>query len=257
MKSLKKISPFQLEHRRATLARAGNLESLIKTYDIKYPEILDLNTSNLWDKLNAVGITKKINPMAWDRVNTVVSLINNKSKMLDIGFGSYIVENLITQQKKNVKIYGVDISKESVIRAKKKFPHGEFQVGTILKLPYKDKTFDLVLALEVMEHIQPHNTFKALTEVYRVLKKNGHFIVSVPLNENLEEMISEGKNPNAHVRIYTPELIKAELTIAGFKILREKYLYAFHSFYRLKSLLCSMIPNLRNPNNIIVEVIKV
>ncbi len=66
-------------------------------------------------------------------------------------------------------------------------------------------------------------------------------------------MISRGENPNAHVRIYTPDLIKAELRIAGFKILKEKRLYAFHNFYGLKTLIAKhLLPRKFNQNNIIV-----
>ena len=74
----------------------------------------------------------------------------------------------------------------------------------------------------------------------------------MPLNEGLEEMIKQGKNPNAHVRIYTPDLIRAEIEIAGFKILKQKLLFAFNKYYLLKSFLVKFLPGFRQPNGIII-----
>ena len=100
----------------------------------------------------------------------------------------------------------------------------------------------------------PHNhTFEALSELFRVIKKNGNLIVSVPLNEGLQMLISNNINPNGHVRVYTSSLIKAELKISGFNIIDEQYLYAFKKNYKLKKFIVTrFIKNYRKPNNIII-----
>ncbi len=45
-------------------------------------------------------------------------------------------------------------------------------------LPYDDATFDLVLAVELVEHIEDHQTL--FTEVARVLKPDGRFLLTTP-----------------------------------------------------------------------------
>lgn len=45
-------------------------------------------------------------------------------------------------------------------------------------LPYDDASFDLVLAVELVEHIEDHQTF--FTEVARVLKPDGRFLLTTP-----------------------------------------------------------------------------
>jgi hypothetical protein len=88
------------------------------------------------------------------------------------------------------------------------------------------------------------------------LKSGGRLIISVPLNEGLEEMLLVGHNPNAHTRIYSPDLIKSELIISGFTVKSEKYIYAFRRQYYLKSLIANFIPGIKKPNGIIVSAIK-
>ena len=51
-------------------------------------------------------------------------------------------------------------------------------VGDILALPFPENTFDSVVCLEVLEHVA--ETHKALSEITRVLKPGGIFMVSAP-----------------------------------------------------------------------------
>ncbi len=120
-----------------------------------------------------------------------------------------------------------------------------------MKLP--SDHFDYAIAIEVLEHIPPCNTLQALSEIKRVMKPGGYLIASVPLNEGLEEMITRGENPNAHVRVYTPDLIEGELRIAGFTIQDEKQLIAFHKWYGVKTILAKYVMFRKfKPNNIII-----
>ncbi len=253
------MNPFKLEKKRASLAGKNELSSLRLMYEKSFPQIFDRNNSSFWDVLNSdcTDYMFNNNPMALDRVKTVKGLIKgSKIKVLDVGFGSASLEETFfsdNNMKKNVQWAAIDISKKSVTLANSKLPFIKFSIGNILKLKFDSNTYDYVVSLEVLEHIQPSNLPRALSELGRVLKKNGKLIISVPLNEGLEELVSNGKNPNGHVRVYTPELIKAELRMNGFRIISEQYLYAFRSLYTIKKLLVKYIfKSYRRPNNIIV-----
>ncbi len=50
--------------------------------------------------------------------------------------------------------------------------------GDITKLPYQNETFDFLTAIDVLEHIEDDN--QAVSEIRRILKKNGIIIISVP-----------------------------------------------------------------------------
>lgn len=81
-------------------------------------------------------------------------------------------------------------------------------VGDACNLPYKDNTFDIVVALDVLEHIEDDN--QAITEIHRVLKSNGFFIFTVPAYQKL---YSAHDKYLGHVRRYNKKLIKNRLSL--------------------------------------------
>jgi len=59
---------------------------------------------------------------------------------------------------------------------------GKAQCGDVCALPFADRTFDLVCAFDVIEHVE--NSRLAFTEVSRVLKDDGILVFSVPLHKS-------------------------------------------------------------------------
>lgn len=253
----KQLTPFEVEEMRAELARKFEFDELRRMYTSEYPQITDQNSSKLWNILN---LEKKplitSNPMEDERLRIVAQLIKGvNAQILNIGFGSGNLERTYfnTHKTKKIKWFGIDISNKSVNKVQQENPEGKFSVGDIMKMKFPDDRFNYVVALEVLEHIPPNQILKALSEVFRITQPGGYFILSVPLNEGLEEMIKKGENPNAHVRVYTQDLIVAELIISGFRILNEKLLFAFNDHYSAKSAIARYSPIKRwKPNNIII-----
>lgn len=54
----------------------------------------------------------------------------------------------------------------------------------ILDLPFDDESFDIVICNHVLEHIEDDR--KAMSELYRVIKKGGWGILQVPMKNSLE-----------------------------------------------------------------------
>jgi 2-polyprenyl-3-methyl-5-hydroxy-6-metoxy-1,4-benzoquinol methylase len=106
--------------------------------------------------------------------------VNLRGKsVLDVGCsGGWMIEEAFNQKAKGYT--GIDINKDSIQVAQKKYPKGEFKVGSAIEIPFEDKTFDVVMAFDVLEHI-PKNTEKIMfTEINRVLKPTGSLILSTP-----------------------------------------------------------------------------
>ncbi len=232
-------NPFTVEKFRDNLASKLKYEELEKSYVKQYPEIKDLNSPSFWDYLNIDSRqTNTKNPMEEDRINSVIDLIKGEDiVVLNVGFGSASLERKYFKTQDPVKFQweGIEISPKSIRQANEDLPMGRFRMGNISKMNFPNSHFDYVIALEVLEHIVPSKILDSLRELFRLVKPGKFLIVSVPLNEGLEKMVALGQNPNAHVRVYTSNLIKAELIIVGFKVLKEKKLFAFNNLYKLKT----------------------
>lgn len=88
-------------------------------------------------------------------------------------------------------------------------------LGTAEKLPFKDNSFDLVVAWDVMEHIPDDR--RAFAEVTRVLKSGGHFLFSVPLRE---EYFGPWDIAVEHLRRYEVAELDEILERSGFQVIK-------------------------------------
>ncbi len=97
------------------------------------------------------------------------------------------------------------------------------------KFPYDDNSFDVVLFCEVLEHLVFDPMF-SLLEIRRVLKENGHLILTTPnvarlmnvarviSGENIYDPYSGYGMYGRHNREYTVEECKRLLTHVGFEV---------------------------------------
>lgn len=127
--------------------------------------------------------------------------------MLDIGCGGGATLQRLLKRSENGKVYGIDISEESVAKAKKVNAEVlDKQVfvcqGSAEKLPYENGMFDLVTAVETV-YFWPHLP-DCLLEVRRVLKHGGHFAIMVEVVDN----DSKWTNVVNGMTAYSPEQLK-------------------------------------------------
>ena len=110
----------------------------------------------------------------YGRYEIVKQLIKNKGKkLLDIGCGA--PANCMQEGSFLRYIgYGQGIDIEA-----RKIPF-KFDLGSITSIPHKDKQFEVVTAIEVIEHI--NDPLLAFEEIHRVLKNKGTFVMSTPDN---------------------------------------------------------------------------
>jgi len=136
------------------------------------------------------------------RYNFVKNFLRGK-KILDIacgvGYGSKILHDAGSYE-----IYGCDISRESIKYAKNNFgnKNTNFLLMDAAGIGFKDKSFDCIISLETIEHIQNYQT--VFKEFYRLLKKDGILIISTP-NKN---RFNRPKNPFHYKEFSKNELIK-------------------------------------------------
>ncbi|MFL0581105.1 glycosyltransferase [Solibacillus silvestris] len=114
--------------------------------------------------------------------------------VLDAACGEGYGTNMLSEYA--LKVYGLDIDKETIEHAKKKYTKSniEYQQGSIEELPFPNDYFDVVVSFETIEHVSGDIQAKFLKEIKRVLKADGTLIMSTP-NKKIYSDYRNYKNP--------------------------------------------------------------
>lgn len=135
--------------------------------------------------------------------------------MLDIGCGGGATLKRLLKRSKDSQVYGIDISEESVAKARK--VNAELldkrvfvRQGSAEELPYEDGKFDLVTAVETVYFWS--NLPDCLQEVCRVLKPGGKYAIMVEVVDNDSKWTDLCDGMTA----YSPEQLQKLLADAGF-----------------------------------------
>jgi len=148
-----------------------------------------------------------------------LSNINNGSILLDIGCKYALLRDLLDEMKLKVDYYGADISDE-VFKKIKNFDISRFCQADVSKsLPFDEKKFDFVFALEIMEHVESPTVM--LSEIRRVLKDDGYLILSVPNLYAWNEIISNIRklpDTEGHISSFTYQIMSRLLDFNRFEI---------------------------------------
>jgi len=140
-----------------------------------------------------------------------LSYVRSK-RILDFGCGTGYGTALIAPECKSV--IGADISADAIRYASSKYsdPRVQFVVVKNVEeedLPFREGEFDVVLSLQVIEHIKDIDRY--LSEIYRVLKVGGVFIAATP--DRTTRLLSFQKPWNRfHVKEYSAESLGRILT---------------------------------------------
>jgi ubiquinone/menaquinone biosynthesis C-methylase UbiE len=140
-----------------------------------------------------------------DFIHVLLSTLQHGKKFTILNVGAGIGDDL-NVIKKYGDIYALDIDNQTLDL----IPNNlvvEKKCADVCSIPYKDHTFDLVLAFDILEHV-PHDQ-QAVNEIYRVLKPNGTFIFTVPA---FNFLFSKHDEMEHHMRRYNKSLVRKLMT---------------------------------------------
>lgn len=108
--------------------------------------------------------------------------ISNGSKVLDIGAGSCPHRKLFS----HCEYFSQDFAQLSDNQIQNQLGYGKIDfVSDILNIPVPDKSFDIILCTEVIEHIP--DPISAIKEISRILKPEGTLLITAPLQSGLHQ----------------------------------------------------------------------
>jgi len=116
----------------------------------------------------------------------------------------------------------------------------EVSNASLTALPYSDKSYNLVCAFDVIEHIEDDT--KAIKEIHRVLKEDGYIYISVPA---FNLLWSKHDEINHHYRRYRLKNLITLIANNGFQI---EYASYFNFFLFLPILIIRLFSRLLPDN---------
>jgi len=148
-----------------------------------------------------------------DRKRLLVQLIGTNHDILEVGCRS---GNLTQYYAAGNRVSGVDVDRVALELFRQRIGGPAFWVDVDVEpLPFENSSFDVVVFSEVMEHVRFPQ--KSLSEIVRVLQKNGRLIGSVPNSFRLRNRLRffAGKSfesDHTHLRSYSHSLLRNELS---------------------------------------------
>ncbi len=177
-------------------------------------------------------------------------LLKLGTQVLDVGCGAGFLSNALA--KENLQVTGVDISVESLAVAAK---YDTTKTVTYLTadaytLPFADKTFDVVTALDFLEHVERPS--EVILEFSRVLKTGGlfvyhtfnrNFLAYIVVIKMVEWMV---KNTPKHMHVLhlfiKPEELERYCLVAGMRPQETVGIKPVFSSVPLKNIFTGVVP---------------
>ena len=152
----------------------------------------------------------------FDMITDIVEALPRDSdfRMLDAGCGTGQMTKLLERYGDAV---GLEIAPQAIEFARKRGVRNIVQ-GSITDPPFPAASFDLVLSLDVIEHVD--NDVQILESLFDIVKPGGHLIITVPAFQSLWSSHDE---INHHKRRYRVPQIRDMIAGAGFDITRVTY----------------------------------
>ncbi len=174
----------------------------------KYQEMSELENSYWWHVGRKSIISQQLKKLG----------LKGNPKILNIGCGTGGMIPLFEQYG---QVTNVDVSGEAIAFCKKLGYKNTIKYNGH-KLPFKSSSFDMVVATDVLEHIEDDSG--ALKEWARVLRPNGHLLITVPAYQWLW---SEHDESLHHHRRYTASQLHSKLNRQGYKVIKRSYAISF------------------------------
>lgn len=202
-----------------------------------YEGFAELETKGWSDDTISSGYVTMFAEASDMAIPSIVSCIEGADRVLDLCCGQGNVTEALAKSGHNVT--GADFSAKMLSHARKRLPAGNFVEADAQDLPFEDESFDAVVCSFGLMHVpdQP----KALSEVRRVLRPGGRFIMTSwcgpdispvfqvfysSVQEHGDPSVKMPDSPNFH-QFANEEMAKSILSDAGFDLEEQRQIDCF------------------------------
>jgi ubiquinone/menaquinone biosynthesis C-methylase UbiE len=154
--------------------------------------------------------------------------------LIDIGCGEGYLLYRIQEKYPEKLLYGLDISNGRIATTKNYVPTSRLLRGDVLSLPFPDKSFDIVVCSELLEHMVEYK--KVVDELIRISKRT--IIITVPNELKLLSLMCPKCQTkhylDGHVNFFTQQ--KLMDIFSKRQDVSIKKVYKFHSIFTYNKL---------------------
>lgn len=156
-------------------------------------------------------------------INQYRNLLGEKCAVLgsNSGYQCYLIGEI-----KNInEVVGFDINKEALdygnVIIRKDFPQNigdkiKFKFSNLKNIDSDDNYFNSIIDFHTLEHIYPEDLNQVISEKYRILKRGGYVILSIPYEKafhSLTEILPQ------HVNFFNEDKLKKSFKLGNFEII--------------------------------------
>jgi len=178
--------------------------------------------TTFWEEFGESGGLYQMGPQK-QRLEILSTLENyGISSILDVGCGTGPIYELIRDKQLPYKYKGVDYSSSFIKTCEKEFPAGNWEVQDARKLKEKDNSWDAVVILHTLDHINEYE--KALKEAKRVARDIVIVVLWRPFVESDSTNINS-KNQDyedSHLVDFNKNDLDAAIYNAGLVVVNER-----------------------------------
>lgn len=208
-----------------------------------------MEQDKIWDHFQTAGIDSF--SQSSGRLSFIATRISPRTRVLNVGVGNGSLERLLLA--KGCDAWAVDPSEKAIEQLRAMHGLGEqAKVGYVQNLPFHEETFDVVVMSEILEHLESHEANSALSEVTRVLRRDGRLIGTVPADEALSENAVVCPKCGTvfhrwgHVRSFSREALLDELSGRFCSVRVRRYYFASFADLNWKGKISSVMKRLLN-----------
>jgi len=161
-----------------------------------------MNYAKLYNKLYRYGYHKKVSKT---HAKELISYMHNNLEfhsILDVGCSNGKAVSILHKLGKEAT--GIDVARIGIEVAKKMGSNCKY--GSIMDIPFEDKSFDAVISTDVLEHIEESDVDTAVDEIVRVARKYIGIKVSPDLGQGKNNPKTRKNHPYFKSRVSIPNL---------------------------------------------------
>lgn len=136
-------------------------------------------------------------------------LANARGQILDAGFNACSLHEKVIEKFGSKNVFGIDIEIDKRYK-------GNYAKANAEEMPFKNASFDSVIAGELIEHLKRPELF--LKEANRVLRKFGILVITTPNRKSLINIVFHSYEAPLHFCLFSRQELFTMLEKSGFEI---------------------------------------